>query len=299
MAWFGLDNVVPGARRLAVALLASFALLILAIGVAIALTIQAADAERWVRHTLEVRQQNQALFVTVQDATLGERGYLITEDRRYLAQFNAAKAAAPPLEEHLRRLTSDNPAAQGRLVVLHRAIAAQMGELDRIIGLLQKDRRGEAIAAVRSHLVVNRMDEVRAASATVEDGEVRLLVAREARASARRALLAGAMVVCVLAAMMLAIFVISAARRSVAALAQKSELLAEEMRRREATEDQMRQLQKMEALGHLTGGLAHDFNNMLAIIIGNLDMLGRRLADDGPHRRFVNQALEGARRAAR
>jgi signal transduction histidine kinase len=35
----------------------------------------------------------------------------------------------------------------------------------------------------------------------------------------------------------------------------------------------------MEAVGQLTGGIAHDFNNMLAVVIGSLDLLGRRWAE--------------------
>jgi signal transduction histidine kinase len=57
--------------------------------------------------------------------------------------------------------------------------------------------------------------------------------------------------------------------------------LRNEMQRRERAEDALRHMQKIEALGQLTGGVAHDFNNILQVILASLDVLQRRLARNG------------------
>src|SRR5205823_3550000 len=67
---------------------------------------------------------------------------------------------------------------------------------------------------------------------------------------------------------------------------------------REKAQEQLRQAQKMETIGQLTGGVAHDFNNLLMAVMGNLDLLRKRLPDDPRLRRLVDGALQGAERGA-
>ncbi len=64
-------------------------------------------------------------------------------------------------------------------------------------------------------------------------------------------------------------------------------------------EDMLRQAQKMESVGRLAGGVAHDFNNMLMVILGQAELLAMKLADDDPNRRRVADILQAAQRSAK
>jgi len=64
------------------------------------------------------------------------------------------------------------------------------------------------------------------------------------------------------------------------------------------SEAQLRQAQKLEAVGRLAGGVAHDFNNILTVIAGHSELLLRQLSDADPRRKNAEQIEKSASFAA-
>jgi PAS domain S-box-containing protein len=67
---------------------------------------------------------------------------------------------------------------------------------------------------------------------------------------------------------------------------------------RDRLEEQLRQSQKMEAVGQLAGGIAHDFNNILTAIIGYTHLILLKMTGDNQPGHYVQQILAAAERAA-
>src|SRR5690348_2379583 len=83
-----------------------------------------------------------------------------------------------------------------------------------------------------------------------------------------------------------------------AALENAHKMVLAEIDQRQRAESLLRQAQKMETIGQLTGGIAHDFNNLLMAVLGNLGLLRKHYAGDARAERWIDGAVEGARRGA-
>jgi C4-dicarboxylate-specific signal transduction histidine kinase len=68
--------------------------------------------------------------------------------------------------------------------------------------------------------------------------------------------------------------------------------IEERTRERETARAQVQQMQKLVSVGQLTGGIAHDINNLLLVIAGNLEILSQRLPDDVDIQSRLARAVE-------
>jgi PAS domain S-box-containing protein len=75
--------------------------------------------------------------------------------------------------------------------------------------------------------------------------------------------------------------------------------VVEDLTARRSIEQQLRQAQKMEAVGQLAGGIAHDFNNLLTVILSNLDLIKEAIPADERIERLVDAALRAGENSAK
>ena len=264
------------------------------------------DQDQWVRHSLAVRSELQLIHTLILRAESSQRGYLVTGREDYLTPFAPAQGALQTALDRVASLAGDNPQQVEAVRALRQGISAKLDELDRTIAFRKAGHPDNALALVNTDTGQRVMGRIVDQIAAMQGNEDQLLAAREADAASLDLLLQIGAVAAFLVICGIAILAAYLAKRSVATihtantqLSLANQSLIEQISRREQVEAQLRQAQKMEAVGQLTGGMAHDFNNMLGVIVGALDLMKRRLKhDEFGIGRFVESAAKAAERSA-
>jgi|TARA_R100000501_G_scaffold12618_1_gene23301 signal transduction histidine kinase len=271
----------------------------------------------------------EAVYNALQDAERGQRGYALTQNPVFLDPYNENAAHVGPRLAELEGFAARNEGQAARVGALKRISDLKLQEMADVVTMIDAGETARAEREIASGYGRRLMNDIRDLMDEVRTEEQRLLDERrnavqqsaaEVTASISRLAELGIalLLVAFIATISVAIMLLRARQslqrervveeenfvleEAVAArtreLVDANQRLISEAQSRESAENRLRQAQRMEAIGQLTGGIAHDFNNMLAVVIGSLDLLRRRTKEEPKLHPLIDNALEGANRAA-
>jgi PAS domain S-box-containing protein len=131
-----------------------------------------------VAHSYEVMGQLDAVLSNVTDAETGQRGYLLTQEERYLDPYDEGLTRLDDTLGRLRRMTADDRDQQARLGRLEQKIGLKLEELKRTVALMKRGDRPVALDIVHSDEGKRLMDDVREVVAVMRGAEQDVLERR-------------------------------------------------------------------------------------------------------------------------
>jgi signal transduction histidine kinase/CheY-like chemotaxis protein/CHASE3 domain sensor protein len=111
------------------------------------------------------------LLSGVQDAETGQRGFLLTNNERYLEPYNLALFSIPSKLDEIAELTRDNPAQRPRISALRSHVGAKLAELKETVDLRRSQSLEAALTVVNSDRGKAEMDDIRAQLAAMSQEE--------------------------------------------------------------------------------------------------------------------------------
>lgn len=276
------------------------------IGLAAVSAFQRDERQRMVEHTLNVQKAITQSLSLMQDAETGQRGYMLTNDLTYLQPYIDALGKVTQQLDALAVLVDDNPEQRRRAGEMKAAANERLKIIEQTLSEVRRGQMRQALSIMQEGAGKIAMDRIRVLATLMQMEEETLLERRTAEDRASGELLRNTLLVAAIVAMVIGVMLFLAFRRFALALAMsnkalsgKNQELETEIVARRSAEAKLVQSQKMEAVGQLTGGLAHDFNNMMAVILSATSLMRRRLAaGDTDVGKFVDAAEDGAKRAA-
>lgn len=250
------------------------------------------------RQLLDWREASYQIMSALQDAETGQRGYLLTNDRAYLAPYESALERLPSRLQSLRELTPDQADRQVSISELEKLIDAKLDELKQTVELQEQARGGDAIAIINRDIGRRTMDTIRDRMAVLRDEQTAELdIAREKSRMMRQWLLRGAIIAILLSGALAAAGLLLM-RRQLAMLnrdaqslgIRKAELESMVTERTANLEEARIELQReRDQVKALLRDMNHRVGNSLQLVSSFLSLQARKTRDPG-----ASQALRSA-----
>lgn len=242
----------------------------------------------WVTHTVLVQKQLSILLSTLQDVEIGQRSYLLTDDKTHLRPFETAKASFDTIQSELQRLTNDNPGQQTLIAEANDLANKRIALAEQTIALFDSGDRAGAINLVRTGRGKANMDQLRSVIAKADAQEEALFAERQKHYDRQRALLLTALLGMLFATAGLAVLALLREREkasllaiSANSLAIDNDELAQRVTQRTSELEHARDRAEAERgrAEALLRDVTHRIGNNLALVVGFLNLHIRHASD--------------------
>ncbi len=153
-------------------------MLILTVSFGVASYINFSDVDELagrVDHTYQVLNKLEEIFSILKDAENAQRGYVITNNTRYLEPYDYAIEVVNPMLKGLYKITEDNPQQQKRLDELQLAVDSRLGDIEEAVYLRMNVGYKQALDVINSGYGKKHMGKIRELIATMISAEKALL----------------------------------------------------------------------------------------------------------------------------